>query len=64
MARHEVTITVDDDLEMTIAVKGLKGPACKEATRTLEELGTVISDTPTLEMNQREVQHERINHRG
>lgn len=62
--RHEVIITVDEEADVKIEVKGLKGKACKDATRSLESLGTVTSDTPTPEMNQREVQHDRVQSRG
>jgi 8-oxo-dGTP pyrophosphatase MutT (NUDIX family) len=42
--RHDLHITIDDDGEVQIEVKGINGPQCVLITRELEEeLGIVLS---------------------
>lgn len=43
-----------------IETTGYAGAACERATESLEDrLGTKLTDTPTAEMNQPEVIHEK-----
>ncbi len=57
----EITITFSKEGKATVAVKGVKGRSCKDATRELEQaLGTVTNDTPTKEMYE---QPERTDNR-
>jgi hypothetical protein len=52
----EIIVTVDKEGNAEIAVNGVSGKSCKEITANLEKaLGTVISDKPTSEMFEQEV---------
>lgn len=47
-----IRFTIPPGGEVTIAVNGVCGPACKDLTKPFEQaLGTVIEDAPTDEMN-------------
>jgi Protein of unknown function (DUF2997) len=46
-----IIVTIDKDGGVTIEAQGFKGPRCKAATASYEQLfGTPASDTPTKEM--------------
>ena len=45
-----VTFTISPKGQMTVKTKGYAGADCRRASAIFEELGTVISDTPTEEM--------------
>lgn len=63
--KEEITITVSPEGETEVSVAGVKGKGCQQLTAALEKaLGAAISDTPTPEMTQREVQHEQRHHRA
>lgn len=63
--KEEITITITPEGETEVSVAGVKGQGCKALTAALEKaLGAVISDTPTPEMTQREVQHEQHRNRA
>lgn len=63
--KEEITITITPEGETEVSVAGVKGKGCQQLTAALEKaLGAVISDTPTDEMNQREVRHEQRHHRA
>ena len=50
MKRQEITVTIDQDGQATVAVNGIDGPACQAATESLEEaLGAVRSRERTPE---------------
>ena len=50
MTRQEITVTIDQDGQATVAVNGIDGPACQAATESLEEaLGAVRSRERTPE---------------
>lgn len=50
---EQVTITINPDASVKIAVNGMAGGGCKALTAGLEKaLGTVTSDKPTIEMYQ------------
>jgi len=54
MERH--TITIDTDGTPTIAVEGVKGRSCKQATDAIARaLGVAVSDTETPEFYEQEV---------
>lgn len=64
-SKEEITITITPEGETEVSVKGVKGKGCQQLTAALEKaLGAVISDTPTDEMNQREVRHEQHRNRA
>lgn len=55
MANRVDTIEIGLDGDVQITVKGIKGKACKDATRQVEEaLGRTVSSTPTGEFYERE----------
>lgn len=64
--KEEITITITPEGETEVSVAGVKGKGCQALTAALEAaLGTVVSDMPTDEMNQREVRHvEQRHHRA
>lgn len=63
--KEEITITIRPEGETEVSVAGVKGKGCQQLTAALEKaLGAVISDTPTPEMTQREVQHEQHHNRA
>ena len=44
MKRQEITVTIGQDGQATVAVSGIDGPACEAATEALEQaLGVVRS---------------------
>ena len=50
MKRQEITVTIDQEGQATVAVNGIDGPACQAATESLEEaLGAVRSRERTPE---------------
>jgi hypothetical protein len=50
---HTITLIIDNKGGLKISVDGLKGTACKDATKTLERaLGTVKDDQKTSEFYQ------------
>ena len=50
MKRQEITVTIDQKGQATVAVSGIDGPACEAATESLEEaLGVVRSRERTPE---------------
>jgi hypothetical protein len=63
---QEVIMDFDEQDQPVITVKGVKGAGCKALTAGLEEdLGEVVSDTPTREMRETEVKHgQRVHNRG
>lgn len=49
----QIIITIDKAGNPTIMVQGVKGGACKDLTKAVEQaLGTVESDTATREMSE------------
>ncbi|GHT41314.1 hypothetical protein FACS189443_2920 [Planctomycetales bacterium] len=52
----KVRITVDKDAAMTVKTEGYEGVSCKDASKILEALGRVTSDTPTSDL----YEHEQI----
>lgn len=64
-SKEEITITISPEGETEVSVKGVKGKGCQALTKALEDaLGTVTSDTPTPEMNQREARNEQHSHQS
>jgi hypothetical protein len=62
---HTITLTIDNKGGIKIAVDGLKGAACKDVTKTLENaLGTVRDDTKTSEYYQQSQvgQQQKLGH--
>lgn len=58
--KHEIDIQIDDNGNVSFKVKGLKGKACLEVTKELEEaLGIVVNREKTAEYYQTETQAER-----
>ncbi len=54
--KHEIQIEIGDNGEISFLVKGLKGKACLEVTKDLEEaLGIVKNREMTSEYYQQEV---------
>lgn len=54
MAKKQIRIEIKPGGEAIIAVSGVKGKACKDLTRQMEEaLGTVVSVKETPEMQER-----------
>ena len=50
MKRQEITVTIDQDGQATVAVSGIDGPDCQAATESLERaLGAVRSRERTSE---------------
>jgi hypothetical protein len=50
MKRQEITVTIDQDGQATVAVSGIDGSDCQAATETLEQaLGAVRSREHTPE---------------
>ena len=50
MKRQEITVTIGQDGQATVAVSGIAGPACQAATEALEQaLGVVRSRERTPE---------------
>ena len=50
MKRQEITVTIDQDGQATVAVSGIDGPGCEAATEALERaLGAVRSRERTPE---------------
>ena len=50
MKRQEITVTIDQDGQATVAVSGIDGPDCQAATEALEQaLGAVRSRERTPE---------------
>ncbi len=55
MAKQTHTVEIGLDGEVAITVAGIKGKACTDATRQVEEaLGRTVSSTPTGEMYENE----------
>lgn len=52
---EEIHLRLDDDNNLVAEVRGVKGPGCKELTKAIESLGTVLKDEKTREFNEREV---------
>ena len=53
MKRQEITVTIDQDGQATVAVSGIDGPDCHAATEALERaLGTIRSRERTPEYYQ------------
>lgn len=51
----QIQVSVNTEGQVTIKPIGFKGESCKRATKRLEEaLGSVVSDKPTSEMNEKE----------
>ena len=49
---HTITLTIDADANVRVAVQGLAGPSCKQATAEIEKaLGKVTSDEKTAEFH-------------
>ena len=60
-----IEIVIDPTGVARLQTKGFAGPACRDASRLLEQaLGTVGSDTPTVEMYQAATQAEAVRQRG
>lgn len=56
----QIIMDFDENDNPVITVKGVKGKACKDLTRSLElALGTTIDSVETDEYKQREVTHEQ-----
>jgi hypothetical protein len=52
----QIQVLVTAEGEVTIKPIGFKGESCKQATASLEKaLGAVVSDKPTAEMQEKEV---------
>jgi hypothetical protein len=52
---HEIEIDVKPDGTFSFGVKGVKGKACQELTKFLEELGDTLARETTSEFYQEEV---------
>ena len=60
-----IEIVIDPTGAARLQTKGFAGPACRDASRLLEQaLGTVSSDTPTAEMYQAATQAEPLRQQG
>ena len=63
--QQTIEIVIDTTGAARLQTKGFAGPACRDASRVLEQaLGTVSSDTPTAEMYQAATQAEAVRQRG
>ena len=51
---HEIEISIDTDGRVKVEIRGMKGPACVEVTREMEQLlgGKVVERTHTHEYDQ------------
>ncbi len=52
----EIEITILPNSEISVHVKGVKGPACRDLTKFLESLGEVISTEDTDEFHEMETE--------
>jgi hypothetical protein len=53
---EEIIITIDNDANVEVAVKGVKGKSCKEITEKIEKaIGRVESSRTTAEFHQKGV---------
>lgn len=54
--QHEIVVTVGENGELEVAVKGYRGTGCKALTAAIErDLGTVTNSKTTAEFTQRPV---------
>ena len=61
---EEIVLRFDDDNNLVAEVKGVKGPGCKEITKAIEKLGTVLKDEKTSEYNERSNTNARVRNRS
>lgn len=62
---EEIILRLDDDNNLVAEVKGHKGPGCKELTKAIEKLGTVLKDEKTTEYDERGNSNAgRVHHRN
>ena len=55
MAKEEITVTINEDASIEVAVKGVAGRSCLSLTKELESaLGNKVSDKQTGEMYESE----------
>ncbi len=61
----EIILDFDEQDNPVLSVNGVKGSACKELTRTIEQkIGVVTEDKTTREFNDVETNVARISNRG
>lgn len=61
MKRQAITVTIDRDGNVSVAVEGVPGPRCETVTRELEDsLGTVVARKQTTEYYQPVTEGRRI----
>ena len=59
-----INITIKKDASLEYEVQGVKGKACKDLTKTIDEIaGKVLSSKNTSEYNERD-NKERVHNRG
>jgi len=61
---HTIEIFVKPDGEVEATVKGIKGPACGDASKFLDELGVVVEDQHTAEYFEQPVDQDHHNITG
>lgn len=61
---EEIILRLDDDNNLVAEVKGVSGPGCKDLTKAIEKLGTVLKDEATPEYNERSNINARVHNRS
>lgn len=44
---HEITLTFDEEGNISAVVEGIAGPSCSDASKWLDDLGNVVQDIAT-----------------
>jgi len=52
---YEIVVTIDESGNVSMEVKGIKGPGCEKVLKPFEGLGEVLEERRTPEYYQREV---------
>jgi len=55
-----IEIEIDEEGKLQATVKGIKGKKCTEASKFLDQMGTVLADQPTAEMYQQELAGQTV----